>query len=87
MKDIAIKIEDLRPKLHAAPIQCSVTVEEMQLQYNVAHSDYRKRVSRRTGKDLHRCMKQSKYSIDGRNYCTLHAGRVALLILLGDYKN
>lgn len=43
---------------------------------------HRKRMDEPKGFDSNRCARSSTYEIDGKHYCSLHAGQIALQILM-----
>jgi hypothetical protein len=71
----------LKPIRHA-PVetpQCSVSFDE-----SVYGKSYLKRREQRCidkGWDVEKCNKPSSYELDGKFYCTQHAGQVALRML------
>lgn len=64
------------------PVQCEVSVDELQGEFSHFYNKYRKDKAKKRGFTPDQCGKQAKYVIDGRKLCSFHAGIAAVKILL-----
>lgn len=70
-----------QPK-RSPPIQCEVSVDELDGEFSHFYSKYRKERAAKRGFTPDQCSKQAKYVIDGKKLCSLHAGIAAIKILI-----